>query len=110
MCFLYILQRYACFKKARKVHPPAGLEKTRYYANFANFISRATFWWVGDVLWEGFKAPLTAEQLGKLPTVRAIIVTCILLKYKTNLPTCIFTICDNLYMAFLKCPQTSEQK
>jgi len=63
------LQRYAIFKKPKKIHPPAGLEKTRYYANYANFISRITFAWIRPVIVEGFKAPLSAEQLGKLPIV-----------------------------------------
>lgn len=62
-------QRYAFSKKPKKIHAPAELERTRYYANFANFLSRATFWWVNDILIEGYKSPLTPEQLGRLPSV-----------------------------------------
>ncbi|XP_052239294.1 ATP-binding cassette sub-family C member 9-like isoform X2 [Dreissena polymorpha] len=62
-----LLQRYACYKKCRKVHPAPGLEKTRYYATYANFLSRVTFSWMNEILVEGFKAPLTIEQLGALP-------------------------------------------
>ncbi|XP_052799904.1 ATP-binding cassette sub-family C member 9-like isoform X2 [Mya arenaria] len=65
--YTLIHHRYAFFKKPKKIHPSPGLERTRYYANYASFISRITFAWVRDIVIQGFKAPLTCEQLGKLP-------------------------------------------
>ena len=65
----FFLQRYAFFKKCHKVHPPAELANTRFYATFANFLSRATFWWMNAILIEGYKTALTGEHLGKLPSV-----------------------------------------
>ncbi|XP_060582748.1 ATP-binding cassette sub-family C member 9-like [Ruditapes philippinarum] len=66
-------QRYAFCKKPKKIHAPPELERTRYYANFVNFLSKATFWWVNDILIDGFKSPLTQKSLGKLPsTERAL--------------------------------------
>lgn len=59
--------KYALHKKPVDLHPHPELENTRYYAKFANFLSKATFWWISDVLLDGYKTPLSCEKLGKLP-------------------------------------------
>ncbi|GFN95555.1 canalicular multispecific organic anion transporter 1 [Plakobranchus ocellatus] len=60
-------QRYAFFKKQRRMRPPSDLENTKYIQSYVNFLSQAVYWWVTDLLIKGFKRPLNTKDLGKLP-------------------------------------------
>ncbi|GFR90705.1 ATP-binding cassette transporter sub-family C member 9 [Elysia marginata] len=64
-------QRYAFFKKQRRMRPPTELENTKYIQSYVNFLSQAVYWWVIDLLLKGFKRPLNSKDLGKLPHFRA---------------------------------------
>ncbi|KAH9525654.1 ATP-binding cassette sub- C member 8 [Bulinus truncatus] len=60
-------QRYAFFKNHRRMRPPPDLENTKYLQSYVNFLSQAVYWWVTDLLIQGFKHPLTLKDLGRLP-------------------------------------------
>ncbi|KAK6967355.1 ATP-binding cassette sub-family C member 9 [Biomphalaria glabrata] len=60
-------QRYAFFKNHRRMRPPSDLENTKYFQSYVNLLSQAVYWWVTDLLIQGFKHPLTLKDLGRLP-------------------------------------------
>ncbi|KAK6191316.1 hypothetical protein SNE40_003038 [Patella caerulea] len=60
-------QRYALFKNPRRRKAPEDLENTRYIQSYANLLSKAVFWWVTDIMIEGYKRPIEIEDLGELP-------------------------------------------
>ncbi|XP_046564179.1 ATP-binding cassette sub-family C member 9-like [Haliotis rubra] len=61
------VQRYYFFKRPRLQQPPEDLEHTRYAHSYVNFLSKAVFWWVTDLMVEGYKHPLQFEDLGRVP-------------------------------------------
>eukprot|EP00058_Branchiostoma_floridae_P020303 XP_002605793.1 hypothetical protein BRAFLDRAFT_58591 [Branchiostoma floridae] len=70
---LWNLYRYAFFKESKGLDIKGDLQQQdmHFHQPYVNLLSKVTYWWMNKLMVQGYRQPISMDNLGQLPTDRA---------------------------------------
>ncbi|XP_039203312.1 ATP-binding cassette sub-family C member 9 isoform X4 [Crotalus tigris] len=76
------IRKYVFFSSPQKVKPPEDLQDlgVRFLQPFVNLLSKATYWWMNNLIMSAHKKPIDLKAIGKLPIAMRALTNYVCLK------------------------------